>query len=180
LYVPLHGEHQAVNAAVAVAATEAFFDRELAPEVLEAGFDGIKLPGRCEVMGHDPLVILDGAHNHEATAALAQTLVEEFLPLGSRLLVIGMLAGRNPAEIVGPLAEVGFDAVIVTEPPSPRALEASVLARAVIDAGLPAEVVADPWAAVERALAHAAEEDLVVVAGSFYLIGPARSVIAKG
>ncbi len=46
--------------------------------------------------------------------------------------------------------------------------------------GLATQVVADPWAAVERALAHAAEEDLVVVAGSFYLVGPARSVIASG
>jgi folylpolyglutamate synthase/dihydropteroate synthase len=129
------------------------------------------------VVGHDPLVILDGAHNHEATAALAQTLTEEFLPLGSRLLVIGMLAGRELAEVVGPLAEVGFDAVIVTQPPSPRALDAAVLARAVKDSGLPAEVVPDPWAAVERGLAHAGEEDLLVVAGSFYLIGPARSVV---
>jgi dihydrofolate synthase/folylpolyglutamate synthase len=179
LYLPLHGEHQAVNAAVAVAATEAFFDRELAPEVLEAGFDAVRLPGRCEVVGHDPLVVLDGAHNHEAAAALARTLTEEFLPLGSRLLVIGMLAGRDPAEVIGPLSEMGFDAVIATQPPSPRALDATVLARAVVEAGLPAEVVPDPWAAVERGLAHAGEEDLLVVAGSFYLIGPARSVIAQ-
>jgi folylpolyglutamate synthase/dihydropteroate synthase len=67
--------------------------------------------------------------------------------------------------------------VIVTQPPSPRALDADVVAAAVRAAGLHADVVPDPWMAVERALAHAAEEDLVVVAGSFYLVGPARSVI---
>jgi dihydrofolate synthase/folylpolyglutamate synthase len=177
VYVPLHGRHQAVNVALAIGATETFFDRPLAPEVVEAAFADLRLPGRCEVVAHDPLVILDGAHNRDAAAALADTLAEEFTPLGSRLLVLGMLAGREPSEVVEPLAEVGFDSVIVTEPPSPRARPAAEVAAAVREAGLHAEVVADPWTAVERALAHAAEEDLVVVAGSFYLVGPARTVI---
>jgi dihydrofolate synthase/folylpolyglutamate synthase len=177
VFVPLHGRHQAVNLALAVGATETFFDRALAPEVVEAGLADLRLGGRCEVVGHDPLVVLDGAHNRDAAAALADTLAEEFLPLGSRLLVVGMLAGRDPADVIGPLAEVGFDSVIVTEPPSPRAAPADAVAAAVREVGLFADVVPDPWAAVERALGHAAEEDLVVVAGSFYLVGPARSVL---
>jgi dihydrofolate synthase/folylpolyglutamate synthase len=179
IYVPVHGRHQTANVALAVGAAETFFDRALAPEVVEAAFADLRLPGRCEVVGHDPLVVLDGAHNRDAALALADTLVEEFTPLGSRLLVVGMLAGRDPHDVVEPLAEVGFDSVIVCAPPSPRALDPSVLAAAVRDAGLHADVVADPWAAVERALGHADEEDLVVVAGSFYLIAPARSVLPR-
>ncbi|MCC6226697.1 MAG: bifunctional folylpolyglutamate synthase/dihydrofolate synthase [Microthrixaceae bacterium] len=179
LYIPLHGRHQAGNAALAIGATEAFLDRELSPEVIESGLSQVSLPGRCEVVGHDPLVVLDGAHNRDAATALATTLVEEFTTLGSRLLVVGMLAGRDPRDVLGPLAEVGFDVVIVTAPPSPRSLDPSVLVAAASDLGLATQVVADPWAAVERALAHAAEEDLVVVAGSFYLVGPARSAITS-
>jgi dihydrofolate synthase/folylpolyglutamate synthase len=179
IYVPVHGRHQAVNVALALGAAETFFDRELAPEVVEAAFAEIRLSGRCEVVAHDPLVVLDGAHNRDAAQALADTLTEEFTPPGSRLLVLGMLAGRDPRDVVEPLAEVGFDSVIVCAPPSPRALDPAVLAAAVREAGLYADVVADPWAAVERALHHAAEEDLVVVAGSFYLVGPARSVLPR-
>jgi dihydrofolate synthase/folylpolyglutamate synthase len=177
IYVPVHGRHQAANVALALGTAETFFDRELAPEVVEAAFAELRLPGRCEVVGHDPLVVLDGAHNRDAARALADTLTEEFTPLGSRLLVVGMLAGRDPRDVVEPLAEVGFDSVIVCAPPSPRALDPAVLAAAVREAGLYADVVPDAWAAVERALGHAAEEDLVVVAGSFYLVGPAKSVL---
>jgi dihydrofolate synthase / folylpolyglutamate synthase len=179
LYVPVHGRHQALNVALAIGATETFFDRPLAPEVVEAGLADLSLGGRCEVVGHDPLIILDGAHNRDAAAALADTLVEEFMPLGSRLLVLGMLSGRDPLDVIEPLVEVGFDSVIVTQPPSPRALDADVVAAAVREAGLHADVLPDPWMAVERALSHAAEEDLVVVAGSFYLVGPARHMVAR-
>jgi dihydrofolate synthase/folylpolyglutamate synthase len=147
--------------------------------VVEAGLADLSLGGRCEVVGHDPLIILDGAHNRDAAAALADTLVEEFMPLGSRLLVLGMLSGRDPLDVIEPLVEVGFDSVIVTQPPSPRALDADVVAAAVREAGLHADVLPDPWMAVERALSHAAEEDLVVVAGSFYLVGPARHMVAR-
>lgn len=177
LYVPLHGRHQAGNVAMAIAATEAFFDRPLSGQVLEAGLDRVSLPGRCEVVGHEPLIVLDGAHNRDAAVALAATLVEEFTVVGSRILVVGMLKGRDPRDVLGPLAEVGFDGVILTEPPSPRAADVGDLLRAAADVGLTAQAVVDPWSAVERALAHAGEEDLVVVAGSFYLVGPARSVV---
>ncbi len=180
LFVPLHGRHQAANVALSVAVVESFFDRPLSSDVLEAGLDAVVLPGRCEVVGHDPLVILDGAHNRDAARALATTIGEEFTTVGSRILVVGMLAGRDPRDVLGPLSEIGLDAVVLTTPPSPRAADPADLLAAARDLGISATVVADPWSAVERALAHAAEEDLVVVAGSFYLVGPAKAVLAAG
>src|SRR5690606_23293978 len=153
VFLPVHGRHQVDNAAVALAAVESFFDRELAADAVEAAFASVELPGRFEVAGHSPLVVLDGAHNPDALAALVRTLEEEFSTLGSRVLVFGMLAGRDP--------------------------DAAELAAVCERKGLPSEHVADPTAAVARALAVAAEEDLVAVTGSFRLVAPARAVLQR-
>jgi len=63
ILLPLHGRHQADNAATALAATEAFFARPLDPDVVRAGFAAVEVPGRFEVVRRNPLVLLDGAHN---------------------------------------------------------------------------------------------------------------------
>ena len=72
--VPLHGAHQGVNAAVALAAVEAFFGDPLAPEVVEEGLAAVRVPGRLEVLGRRPLLLVDGAHNAAGMAALADAL----------------------------------------------------------------------------------------------------------
>ncbi len=178
VYVPLHGDGQAVNAAVATAAVEAFFERGISDEVCELAFASVSAPGRCEVVGHQPLVILDGAHNREAAAHLVRTLDNEFSPLGSRMLVLGMLAGRPAADLLDALAPYGWDVVVVTTPPSPRGMPARQLAPLVSEhLGLSPEVVDDPALAVARLLTVAGDDDLVVVAGSFYLVAPARAAI---
>lgn len=178
LYLPLHGRHQVDNAAIALGTLEAFLGRQLDHEVVRVGLGSVVSPGRVEVLSREPLVILDGAHNREAATALAETIGREFTTVGSRLLVLGMLEGRDPAEVVGPLADLDVDLVIATTPPSPRAQSAEVVAAAARAIGVPVEVIADPWTALERAFGVAGEEDLVVVAGSFYLLDPARAVRA--
>lgn len=179
VFLPVHGRHQVDNAAVALAAVESFFDRELAADAVEAAFASVELPGRFEVAGHSPLVVLDGAHNPDALAALVRTLEEEFSTLGSRLLVFGMLAGRDPDAAVEAVARMQPDLVICTAPDGPRSLDAADLAAVCERKGLPSEHVADPTAAVARALAVAAEEDLLVVTGSFRLVAPARAVLQR-
>ena len=72
VYLPLHGAHQAENAAIALAAAEAFFGSPLAPEVVEHACASVTMPGRMEVVGRSPLVVLDGAHNVAGAHALAQ------------------------------------------------------------------------------------------------------------
>lgn len=177
LSIPVHGPEQVSNAAIAVMAAEAFFDRALADDLLAHAFDGLTLPARVEVLNHQPLVILDGAHNVPAAEALASTIRSEFHPLGSRILVVGVLAGRRPAELLAALAAAGFDAVICTTPPSPRGLPAAELADAARRVGLDPVVVEDPERAVVGALRHAGDDDMVVIAGSFYLVPAATAAV---
>ena len=179
LFLPVHGAHQVDNAALALAATEAFFQREVPDEVAEAAFASIQLPGRFEVVHHGPLVVLDGAHNPDALRTTAATLDAEFTPVGSRTVVLGMLAGRDPDQAVAALAELRPDVVVCTAPDGARSLDPAVLAAACDRAGLANEVIQDPQTAVARALNVAAEEDVVVVTGSFRLVEPARQVVAR-
>jgi dihydrofolate synthase/folylpolyglutamate synthase len=178
VFVPLHGAAQAANAVVATAAVEAFFDRVLSDDVCELGLASVSLPGRCEVVLHQPLVILDGAHNRDAAAHLVDTLSTEFAPAGSRLLVLGTLSGRSPDDLLDALAPYGWDAVVVTTPPGERALPASDLARAVSRQWhVEPDVVDDPAEAMRRVLLVAGEDDMVVAAGSFYLVTPVRDAV---
>ena len=78
LFVPLHGRHQTRNAAVAVAAVEELFGQGIADEVARDGMAATHSPGRIEVIGREPLTIVDGAHNPQAFEALSEALREEF------------------------------------------------------------------------------------------------------
>ncbi len=178
VFLPLHGSFQGHNAAVAVAAVEAFFDRALEPDLVRDGLAMVRLQGRCEVVARQPLVILDAAHNPDALRALGETVDEEFVTAGSRIVVLGMLAGRDPDAAARAVDEIRPDLVIcTTADAADRGLPAAELAAACDAAGLVAEAHADPVDAVARALQLAQEEDLVVITGSFRLIGPARAAV---
>ncbi len=177
VFVPAFGSWVAGAALLAVAAAEAFFDRALADEVIAEAFVGVKLRGRAEVISHQPLVILDSAHNPDAASALAETLSEEFDVIGARLAVVGLLAGRDPRAFADALLGARLDSVILTRPPSPRAAELAPVVEAFVEAGLSVESVADPETALARAMRHTDEEDLLVIAGSMTLLPLARDVI---
>ncbi|HEX2029925.1 MAG TPA: Mur ligase family protein [Actinomycetota bacterium] len=172
LLLPLHGEHQARNAACAVAACEALLGRDLSPDALLEALGGATSPGRMEVVKRHPLVVLDGAHNPDGAEALAAALGETFV--WRRLhLVIGVLRDKDVDGIVGALAsraDVGY----ATASSSDRALEAEAMAAACLRAGVPAtphRSVADALGAAEAA---AGENDLIVVTGSLYTVADAR------
>ncbi len=179
VFLGLNGAHQAINAAVAIVAVEAFFGRTLPDEVVEATLDRVKMPARLEVMGRSPLVVLDGAHNVDGATALAEAIREGFSVAGSTTLVTGMLRGRDPVAMLQALADVSVDRVIACAPDSPRALEAQVVAEAARSLGLHAEIASSIEAACEQAIAAAGEDDLVVVAGSLYLAGAARGTLKR-
>ena len=100
VFLALHGEHQGDNAAVALAAAEAFFERPLDDEVVREAFAAVRNPGRFEVVRRDPLLVLDGAHNVDGARAAVATLDEGFAVLGDRRLVVGLLDGRAPRELL--------------------------------------------------------------------------------
>ncbi|MGO9253736.1 MAG: bifunctional tetrahydrofolate synthase/dihydrofolate synthase [Mycobacterium sp.] len=125
LFLPLHGEHQAHNAAVALAAVEAFFgagaQRQLDIDAVRTGFAAVTSPGRLERMRSAPTVFIDAAHNPAGAAALAQTLAGEF-DFRSLVGVLSVLADKDVDGILAALEPV-FDHIVVTHNGSPRALD---------------------------------------------------------
>jgi len=178
VFLPVHGSHQADNAAAAVAAVEAFFGRALDPEVVTEAFAGLRLPGRFEVVHRAPLLVLDGAHNPDGAAAAAATLAEEFDIAGTRRWVLGLLGGRDLDEVLDAFGVRPGDQVVATTPPSPRGVPAGELAALVAAREIDVVAVPEVQRAVERAwrdAEQAGEGDLVLVTGSLYTVGAART-----
>lgn len=179
LLLPLHGSHQSDNAACAIAAVEAFFDRPIDHEVAQAALAKVTMPGRFEVMGHGPLVIVDGAHNPDGARAAAQTLTDEFDVPGRRVLVVGMLAGRDPVQMLEALDARRADLVIACTPDSPRAMPGREVAAVAKALGILTEQIDDVATAVQRAIDVSTEEDVILVAGSLYVAGAARTTLQR-
>jgi dihydrofolate synthase/folylpolyglutamate synthase len=177
LLVPLHGAHQGENASCALAAVEAFFDGPLSEEVVEDAFSGLRVPGRLEVVGRRPLVVVDGAHNVAGMIALARSLDEEFAVDGETVAVVGMLSGRDPAAMLEALVTAGVRSVVACTPGSPRAQPGEVVAEAARGLGMSVVVIPEPAEAVAAAVGQAAEDDRVVVCGSLYVVADARRVL---
>ncbi len=180
LLVPLHGAHQGGNASCALTAVEAFFGSPLHEDVVEEAFAGVRVPGRLEVVGRHPLVVVDGAHNVAGMIALAHSLVEEFSTDGATTAVVGMLTGREPTAMLEALLPAGIHQVVVCAPHSPRALPAAVVAEAAVGLGMEATVVESPTEAVTLAVSRAGEDDKVVVCGSLYVVADARRLLVPG
>ncbi len=179
--LPLFGSHQGDNAAIALTAVEALFDQALPDDVLAEGWAHVDLPGRFEVVHRHPVAVVDGAHNADALRRLAATLDETFGPVGRRVLVVGMLSPHDPVEMIAALmeSEADIDLVIATEPDSPRAVPAELVADAARRAGLEIEIVPDVADAAVRAVVLAEESDIVVITGSFYVVAAARDALLR-
>jgi dihydrofolate synthase/folylpolyglutamate synthase len=173
--IPLHGAHQGANAAVAVAAAEAFFGDALAPDVVQEGLAAVRVPGRLEVLGRRPLLLVDGAHNAAGMAALGAALDEEFAVDGTAVVVVGMLTGRDPSAMLEPLAAAGVRHIVACEPDSPRAMPAAAVAEAGRALGLAVYEETDVRDALRVARGMVDADGLVVVAGSLYVVGTARA-----
>ena len=174
VYVPVHGAHQGDNAAVAVAAVEAFFGRALDEGIAMQAFAGLTIPGRLEVVGHGPLVIIDGAHNPPGAESAAVTLAEDFEVVGRRVLVVGMLEGRDLIAMLEALDIGSFDLVVATSPVWARAVPAEVVGEAASSLGATVDVIDDVAEAVDHAVLDAGDDGLVLIAGSLYVAGEAR------
>ena len=181
--ISMVGKHQAENLKTAMATLEILRKSgavKLDREALYAGLKRARQPGRFEVIGggpeagdeSKPLVIIDGAHNEAGAQALQETMAQYFA--GKKiLLVAGILADKQIDSIVKFLTKI-TDQIIVTEPDNPRKLAASELAKHMADAGVTAEVIADAEAAMHRAKELADGYDVILFAGSLYLIGDVR------
>jgi dihydrofolate synthase / folylpolyglutamate synthase len=186
VFVPLHGEHQAHNAVVALAAVEAFLGggrEQLDPDVVRAGLARATSPGRLEVLRRSPTVLVDAAHNVEGARELARALEDAF-DFERLVGVIGILADKDGAGILAALEPVLAE-VVITRSTSPRAIEPADLAELAAEVFGPDRVhVADELtAAVDTAVALAEQFGLsgagVVVTGSVTLAGDATALLGR-
>lgn len=177
LYLPLLGEHQGINAACAVAACEAYAGSpaELSFTEVEAGLRRVTSPGRLEVVSLHPLVLLDGAHNPEGVARLAQVIRND-LDYEKLVLVIGILEDKDLHRMLKTLLPLA-DTVVVTQSSEQRAAPARKLANLVRKMGYDCVVVEDIGEAVKFARTLAAVTDMVCVTGSLYTVGEARTAL---
>ncbi|WP_333890456.1 bifunctional tetrahydrofolate synthase/dihydrofolate synthase [Mycolicibacterium gadium] len=195
VFLPLHGEHQAHNAAVALAAVEAFFgagaQRQLDLDTVRAGFASVTSPGRLERLRSAPTVFIDAAHNPAGAVALTQALQDEF---DFRFLVgvVSVMADKDVDGILTALEPV-LDQIVVTHNGSPRALEVEALAIRAEERFGPERVIAAPTLpdAIETATALVEEagnegEGLggfggvgMVITGSVVTAGAARTLFGR-
>jgi len=177
VFVPLHGPHQADNAAGALAAAEAFFGRRLDARAVADAFAVVEVPGRFEVVRRRPLVVLDGAHNPEGARAVRATLDDDFAGRSPDVLVVGFTGQRDALAMLRALDASRSRLVIACKPPSPRGLDPAAVAAAGSSLGVRAEVVPSVASAVARATELVGDDDFVMVTGSLHVVGEARAAL---
>jgi dihydrofolate synthase/folylpolyglutamate synthase len=187
VFVPLHGSHQAHNAAVAVVAAEAFLgteDKPLNQETVAEGLAQVTSPGRAELVRTGPSVVVDGAHNPDAAHVLAETLDEAF-DFDYVVMVLAMLGDKD---VDGVLEELhrSADVFVVSETLSARALPVDKLAEAArewVDEDsviVTSDINAALMKAIDLATGVAAKSPGIVVTGSLYTVAEARLLLGKG
>lgn len=173
LFLPLFGDHQAQNAALAIAAVESFLgsaQQALGPEVVEEGLNFASSPGRLQVIGSHPTVVVDAAHNPHGADSVTRALMTSF-SFDRVICVIGILQEKDVVGIIEALDPV-VDHFVVTQSQSDRALSVADLADAVAAIAGEDRVDARPSSdeAMARALDLAGPGDGVVVTGSITLV----------
>ena len=185
IFLPLHGKHQASNAAAALVAVEAFFgEQELDYEAVLAGFANVQSPGRCEVLHRDPTIIIDAAHNPHGARAITETIQNEF----TFDEVIGIVASMADKDVRGALVEFEkvMDSIMVTRNSSSRSMEVSELEKIATEIfGVERVFAADNLeAAIEKAIVDSvrplSEDTLgILITGSVVTVGEARTIVRK-
>ena len=173
LFLPMHGRHQVDNLATAIAACEMFLERELDPELVLIAVASMRSPGRIEVVGHRPVVVLDGAHNPQGVGGLAAALDNEFPPMQWDL-VLSLRGPRDVEPLLEPLYGMvrHIHAAGISDDEAQEPGDLARRAAAVL--GVDASVYATSREALDRARDAAGPDGGVVAAGSLYLIGELR------
>lgn len=177
LHVPMMGEHQVRNAALAIGAVLGFDPERVDEAAIRRGLERSRVPGRMETVQKDPRVILDGAHNPAEARSLATALSRHVLRKGTRLhLVCGILADKDGAAMIRALAPLAAS-VVVTQPPLAERQGDPCRMQDLFRRYLPTRRVSlepDPLRALDLASERARPRDVVVVTGSMFLVGAVR------
>ena len=173
LKLPLLGDFQLENAALAVAAAEVMAEKgaDIPAECITAGLENVSCPGRLQVLRREPWLIVDEAHNADSMGKMGQALREHF-PYQSLILVLGCGNDKDVAGMVAEAARMADDIILVASS-HPKSVRPEVLMSKFAGQGKPARVAENIPAAVEMALAGAGKKDLVCVTGSVFVIAEA-------
>jgi dihydrofolate synthase/folylpolyglutamate synthase len=185
IFLPLHGKHQASNAAAALIAVEAFFgEQDLDIDAVRAGFANVTSPGRCEVIHRDPTIILDAAHNPHGAKAIAETMQSEFT-FDEVTGVVALMADKDALGILQALEPI-MNQIIVTTNSSERSMKVSELSDLATQVFGADRVFAEETlqAAIDRAIKDAvrplSDESLaILITGSVVTVGEARMAVRK-
>jgi len=140
----------------------------------------VSMPGRFEVLGRQPLVVVDGAHNVGGAEVCAEVFFNDFQVDGRRVLVVGMLKSRDAEEMLGALRADEFDLVVCCTAPTPRGTSAPDVGAAARAVGCDVVHIAErPDTALAYAYQQLRAEDALLVAGSLYVVGAARPVLRE-
>lgn len=177
LFLPLLGHHQRYNAAVVLRTVEILRRRgwSIPGEAVRSGLAETRWPGRLEVLGHQPLFLLDGGHNPQCAQALCQSL-ERLLPGRRAVFLTGMLEDKNYQQIFPYILPVARKFICVT-PPHPRAMPAHCLAEYLSRQQMPAVACKSVSEGIQLAVDEAGKQGVIVAFGSLYLAGAVRGAV---
>ncbi len=174
--LPVHGRHQTVNLAVAVAAVEALTERALDSRAVQKGVSVLATPGRMERLDTSPTLLIDGAHNPDGMRTLSAALAEEY-PTTKWVLVVGVMSDKDLDEMLVPLRG-RLERVIATAVASERAMNPVEIAqRSAVLLNVPTDSAPTPELALAAAREAAGADGAVLVTGSLYLVGAIRSLV---
>jgi len=185
IFLPLHGKHQASNAAAALIAVEAFFgEQDLDIDAVRAGFANVTSPGRCEIIHRDPTIILDAAHNPHGAKAIAETIQSEFT-FDDVTGIVALMADKDALGILQALEPV-MNQVIVTTNSAARSMSVRDLEGLATQVFGADRVFAQPSLAdaIDKAIKDSvrplSEESLaILITGSVVTVGEARTAVRK-
>jgi dihydrofolate synthase/folylpolyglutamate synthase len=185
IFLPLHGKHQASNAAAALIAVEAFFgEQDLDIDAVRAGFANVTSPGRCEVIHRDPTIILDAAHNPHGAKAIAETMQSEFT-FDEVTGIVALMADKDALGILQALEPV-VNLVIVTTNSSERSMNVADLSKLATQVFGADRVFEEETleGAIDRAVKDSvrplSDESLaILITGSVVTVGEARTAVRK-
>jgi dihydrofolate synthase/folylpolyglutamate synthase len=175
LFLPMFGEHAVRNVAGGIVAVESVLEHALDPDLTRSAIGSLRIPGRLEVIGRSPIVVLDGAHNPAGAQALARTLGEAFI--WSRLhVVIAASSNKDLDGVVAALAPIA-DVWYPARNESVRSFPAEHVAERIAAAGGRVADLGRVEESLSAARDAAAEDDLILVTGSLYTVADARRAL---
>lgn len=175
----LLGEHQAKNTLVALSVIDEFSKivKPISDDVIKKGLLKARWIGRMEVMGKEPLVVIDGAHNIDGIINLKNS-VDKYFNYNKVILILGILGDKQVEEMIKNITTMA-KFVILTEPHNERAESIEKIGAYLEELNKPYDKILDYKKAYEKSLELANNDDLILVCGSLYMIGDMRRVIRK-